>query len=213
MRVLSRTGERGSWYALVGLGALAALLVAETPADRTLGDLLSLVLFHGASTWVNLATFTFAALFAVGHLGLRQERLYPWAAAFRYVSLALWMINSVLGVISMKLAWGGILLSEPRMHMTIGVLLAGLALLLVDLIFENKRLTAGLDVALGGAIWALLLATPKYFHPDNPVLNSRSADIVGFFAAQVAVVFVFVMVVTRLVRNRLARPAPAGGDG
>lgn len=213
MRAPARAGERGTWYVLAALTALAALLVAETPGDRTLGSLLRLVLFHGATTWVNLATFTLAAGFSVGYLGLRQERLYPWAAAFRYVSLALWMVNATLGVISMRLAWGGVLLSEPRMRMTLGVLIAALALLLVDLIFESRRLVATLDVALGGSIWVLLLTTPKFLHPDNPVLNSKSADIVGFFAAQVVVVFVLVVVVTRLVRDRVARPAPAGGDG
>lgn len=168
---------------LAGIGALLvaiAGLVVAIPADARLGNLLKLVLFHGATTWANLLTFTVASVLALAYLVTKRDGFWRWESGFRNVSAPLWVYNTVMGVVSMYLSWGGFLWSEPRMRMTIWILLASLGVVAAHLMLDKPRVTAALDLAMGGVLWGSLLLTPKVFHPDNPVMNS-GFQIVGLF--------------------------------
>ena len=97
---------------------VTAVVVALVPSEAQLGDALRLVLFHGASTWVNLLTFSATALASLAFLITRRTGLATWASALRWVSLPLWILNTTLGFLSMKIVWGGVLWREPRLQMT-----------------------------------------------------------------------------------------------
>lgn len=194
--------------ALVALGVAAAVMTALIPREEKLGELIKLVIFHGASTWVNLGTFTIAALLGLAFVVTGSAALSRWGSSFRYVSLGMWALNTVLGVISMRLAWGGFLWEEPRMRMTFYILGGALAVLAGDLLLERPRLTAALDVALGAALWTLILSTRKIFHPESPVLNS-SGPIVWLFFGLVATIAVMAVLGATLVARRGSTEADA----
>ena len=194
------------WIILVVMAVVTAVLVFAIPPDRSLGGLVRLVIFHGATTWVNLATFTLAALMSAAFLVTSRLGFYWWASAFRYVSLPLWLVNTMLGVISMRLAWGGFEWAEPRLRMTFWVLLGALVVFAADFLVGNRRLTAVLDIGLAGVLWYMLMTTHNLAHPDSPVFASGSM-IIAIFLGQVVACFVIAFILASFIRDWLARSA------
>lgn len=189
------------YTALAAFAVVAAVLVAVIPPDEKLGGMVRLVMFHGASTWVNMATFTLAGVLGIAFVaGARGAQ--HWGEAFRWISLPLWGINTVLGLLSMKLIWGGILWDEPRLWMTFGLLGAALFVLALQLVFDMPRLTAILDAALAGGLWALVLLLPNLFHPDSPVFSSGNWAFIGPFLGIVLAILGISMVIATLIVRR-----------
>lgn len=192
--------------------ALAAVIVLSLagcaawalsiPPDARLGKMVRFVMFHGASTWVNMATFALAGLFGIAQL-LGFARARAWGEAFRWFSLPLWAFNAVLGIVSMKLLWGGILWEEPRLLMTFGVLAGSVIVLAMQLIFDDPRVPAVLDALLGGALWYLVAALPNLFHPESPVFSSGDpAYIHGFFGMVATLAIAALSLVTLIAQRR-----------
>lgn len=203
----SNKSAKSLYIAIAVLAAIAAVLVALIPPDQKLGGMVRLVMFHGASTWVNMATFTFAGVLGIAFLA-GVGRLHPWGEAFRWISLPLWTVNTGLGLLSMKLIWGGILWDEPRLWMTFGLLGASLLVVALQLVFDLPKLTAVLDVLLAGGLWALVLLLPNLFHPDSPVFSSGNWEFIGPFLGIVATILAMMMVIAVLIVRR--RPGAEG---
>ncbi len=188
-----------SGIALAVIGGVVAVLSA--PPDEKLGVMVRFVMFHGASTWVNMATFTLAGICGVAFLaGVRGAR--RWGEALRWISLPLWIINSILGILSMQLIWGGILWSEPRLGMTFGVLGGALAIFAVQMLFAAPKVTAALDALLSGTLWTLIVVLPNLFHPDSPVFQSGNWAFIGGFLGMVGSTAVVAVLLTILIARR-----------
>lgn len=185
--------------ALAVVGCVAAVLL--TPPDEKLGAMVRFVMFHGASTWVNMATFTFAGIAGIAFL-LGKQGARRWGEALRWVSLPLWIINSILGVLSMQLIWGGILWSEPRLAMTFGILGGALVIFAVQLIFDVPRVTAALDALLAATLWSLVIFLPNLFHPDSPVFQSGNPAFIGGFLGMVGSIAVVAACLSILIARR-----------
>lgn len=165
------------------IGAVTA--VALTPPDQKLGAMVRFVMFHGASTWVNMATFTLAGILGVASL-LGAAKVRAWNEGLRWVSLPLWCVNSVLGLLSMKLIWGGILWDEPRLAMTFGILGGAALVFASQMLFDSPKVPAALDAVLAGTLWTLVIVLPNLFHPDSPVFSSGNMAYIGTFLGMVA---------------------------
>lgn len=209
----------GRKAAVFGVAAAATgVLVALSPEDVMLGAFVRFLYFHGALTWVNLATFTFAAIAAVFYLFRGTENAYRWASAFRYVSIALWAVNTWMGFESMRQTWGGIKWDEPRLAMTIWVMLAAVLLFGIESLLHRPKVTAVLDILLASGVWygiwtVMLVTAENDFHPDSPIFNS-GPEVIGFYLAMVVTSFVATYAATWLVKDRLAvgAVASAGPD-
>ncbi|MCL4079447.1 hypothetical protein MX659_07605 [Coriobacteriia bacterium Es71-Z0120] len=171
-------------------GSVAAVLL--TPPDQKLGAMVRFVMYHGASTWVNMATFTIAGAAGVATL-LGAERWRPYGEAFRWLALPHWVVNTILGLISMKLIWGGILWNEPRLLMTFGILAGALLVLAAQYLADSPKVPAALDALLALSLWALVLVLPNLFHPDSPVFRSGNTAYIATFLGMVASVAVAVL--------------------
>ncbi len=196
-------------WVVLGL-ALAgeAVLVFLTPTEAMLGWMLKPVLFHGASTWVNLGTFTLAGVLAVVYLINRRPGTYAYVAATRYVSFSLWILNTVLGMFSAYITWGSAFWAEPRLQVSFWILIAVAIAIAVDIMMDKPALHASLDILIALGVWAFVLFTPKDIHPNSPVLASGEG-IQLLFAGLVALWGVAALVVIRLWEERLR----AGGAG
>ncbi len=188
-------------------GAAVATLVFTLPPDVQLGTTLRLVIYHGAQTWVNMATFTLAAVASLLYLILRREGVYRWAAGLRYLSVALWVLNTGLGLLSSKIAWGAINFDEPRLQATFYLLLGAGLVLAVDFVFNKWVYSALADIAMAGAMWWLILGAANFVHPDNPVLNSGWEIKAPFFGI-VGGIFVTAILIASLIAGRI----PAEGE-
>ena len=208
---LSKTA-RTVLIALVPLAVAAcAVSILSIPPDARLGTMVRFVMFHGASTWVNMATFTLAGLAGVGYL-LGMQALLRWGQALRWFSLPLWVVNTVLGVLSMQWIWGGILWREPRLLMTFGLLAAAVIILAIQLIVESPKVPAALDAVLAASLWFLVLVLPNLFHPDSPVFSSENAAyIIGFFGMVGSIAVVAFTAVVLIARRRVTGE-PASED-
>ena len=208
MQRVDRDHERAAvtdlwtWAALAAGVAAAGLCVAATPFEVTLGHLLKLVLFHGASTWVNLGTFTLAGVLAAAYLVNGRLGTYAYAAASRYVSFSLWILNTVLGGLAARLTWGPDFWSEPRLRVSFWILLAVAVAIALDIAMDKPKVHACLDIAIAVAVWVFVIATPKAIHPASPVLASGS-DVKTVFAGMVLSLAVAAACAIRLWAARL----------
>jgi hypothetical protein len=196
------------WGVLAAAVVACAVLVALTPYEQMLGDWLKLVLFHGASTWVNLVTFTVAGILAVVYMVGRRPGVYAYTAATRYVSFSLWIFNTALGMLSAWLTWGSAFWGEPRLQASFWVLLALAIAIAVDILVDKPMLHSGIDIAIALAVWGFVFLTPREIHPDSPVMAS-GWGIRGIFAGMVLTWGIAVVVAIRLWAERLK----AGGAG
>jgi len=200
--------SRSTLFATVAvLAVIAGVLVALIPPDQKLGGMVRLVMFHGASTWVNMATFTFAGILGIAFIA-GVGRVHRWGEAFRWISLPLWTINTGLGLLSMKLIWGGILWDEPRLWMTFGLLAASIVVVALQLVFDLPKFTAVLDAVLASGLWALVLLLPNLFHPDSPVFSSGNWGFIGPFLGIVVTLLTMAFVIATLIVRR-----EPGADG
>jgi len=199
---LSKNARTGLPGLIVASAVACAFFVSRIPPDETLGTLVRFVMYHGASTWVNMATFTLAGMLGMAFAAglVRSPR---WGEAFRWISLPLWGINTVLGILSMKLIWGGILWDEPRLHMTFGLLVAALLVFAVQLIAHGRpKIPAVLDAVLAAGLWFFVLVLPNMFHPDSPVFSSGNWDYIGNFLGIVGSLAIIALSIATLIAKR-----------
>ena len=197
-------GDRILWIVIAISLVACAAAVAIVPPDAMLGYYLKLVLFHGASTWVNLLTFTAAGVLAIAFLVNSRPGTYAYSASARYVSFGLWIFNTALGMLSARLTWGDAFIREPRLQASFWILLLlGLAIA-IDIMMDKPRLHSAFDIAIMVAVWLFVLVTPKDIHPNNPVLAS-GWDIKAMFGAIVLTWGVAVFAFIRIWAERLAR--------
>jgi hypothetical protein len=194
---------------LPALAAVCAVFVFTIPPDERIGEMVRFVMFHGASTWVNMGTFTLAGVAGLAYL-LGSTKLGRWGEAFRWIALPHWLINTVLGVMSMKLLWGGVKWDEPRLWMSFGLLGGSAMILAVQLLFDHPKIPAVLDAVLALSLWTLVLVLPNLFHPDSPVFSSGNFAFIGRFLGMVVSVAAIAGVVATLVARRIHPEHPHG---
>jgi hypothetical protein len=166
---------------IIVLLGIAAWLTWTMPPVLQLGTLVRLVIFHGASTWVNMAAFTLAGLAGIAYVVTRRDPLYRIGSAFRYIAVPWWIVNTGLGLLSSRLAWNSINLAEPRLQATFWIMLAAGIVLAIDFGFGKRLWSSAADVAMAGVLWTLILGARNFVHPDNPVMNSGPEIQIPFF--------------------------------
>lgn len=173
-----------------------------TKPEVGLGAGVLAAMLHEAFTWVSLATFTLTGLTGIAFM-LGRTRLLPWEQSLRWISQAMWGLNAVFLMVSMDINWGGVMWNEPILLMTIGLLLAAIAILAVQLIVNDPRVPAVLDAIIAAAFWTSVFVLPNLFRrgfysvtaADVPAYRAGFPIVVAAVAAVVA--FVAVLVVRR----------------
>jgi hypothetical protein len=205
--------SRNTRIVLVVVTLLAAVVCAAValniPEDAKLGAMVRFVMFHGASTWVNMLTFTLAGVFSAAFIA-GVKGLGRWGEAFRWISLPMWAVNTVLGILSMEWLWGDILWTEPRLWMTFGLLAGSLIVLGVQLVVDHPKVPAALDGIIAVTLWVLVLFLPNLFHPDSPVFSSGNMGFIFGFFGMVEHLAIAVTAIAVLIARR-AHPAHPHG--
>jgi len=78
---LAKTTRSVLYAAITIAVAGCAVSILSIPPDARLGTMVRFVMFHGASTWVNMGTFTLAGVLGFGTL-LGVTRLVPYGEAY-----------------------------------------------------------------------------------------------------------------------------------
>lgn len=182
----------------VGLAGAAAFTLSFPPIEG-LGNKVRLPVFHGAMTWVNLSAFVVLALVAIVYLVTGRDAVYRWAEGFRWMSVPLWVLGSALGLLAALQTWDftgsksspmSVIAADPRLMAQAWIMLAGLSLIALGFLVEERRWLATADVVFVGIAWAVLmraiLGPGRALHPDSPVLNSDELIIKVLFLGIVA---------------------------
>lgn len=171
------TGQRAILPSLVALMAAIALAAWLSPADKILGDLVKLVYVHGAIIQVALATFALAGLSGAGYLLTDRVAFYAWSQALERTGLVLWVLYILTSVITMARAWGSIAWGEPRWIFGLQILIVAPVVHLGGMLMQSRRVSAFLNVLMGGIVLVLLSQARLILHPLNPVAASPTAEI------------------------------------
>ncbi len=182
----SRNHSRPAWVGLLLTLCLIALVTAFAPVERTLGERVRLVYFHGAWVWAGKAAFAAAA--AAGLVGLVHWGPPAARRAWRRASLALgwtgmvfWLTYLPLSLLVQQMNWGGIFWDEPRWRIPLTLGVVGLLLQVGLYLMEDLRLASGANLVFGIALWVWLGSIENVLHPDSPIFQSDAIRIQVFF--------------------------------
>lgn len=176
----------------------AVLVSLSAPAEQRLGDTVKLIYLHASITWVALCAFIVAALLGVLALGRRSDKLACWSAATLMTATAFWVAHFVLGLVTMRLAWGGWFWSEPRIRAGMFILGVSIAATLLAISTEKRWVGPALSLGVLVFIVVLLSATGRVFHPAGAIRESNSLAIKGSVLVIVALIVTASVQTTRL---------------
>lgn len=177
------TPWRAGAAALVLLALLAALL-AMSPAEARLGNLIKIIYLHGALARVGIYAILLAGLLGLVYLIRPRAGLLRWSNAVQMAGLAAFIAHFALSVIPTRATWGvWIAFDEPRTRMTLQIVGVGLLVMVVRRVVDDGRFSALANLLLGVAVLLLNLGTGVLRHPLNPIGESSSAGIRVFYLA------------------------------
>jgi hypothetical protein len=166
----------------VGLLGLLLLWVALAPADTRLGNIVKLVYVHGALVWVGLLTFTVASGLGLVALITRRPVWYRGTRAVGVAALVVWVVYALSAMAVTGLTWGQVIAwNEPRVQASALILVAAALLALVTRVVDHNAFTAGVNLALGIAIWIVVRHAEVIRHPVNPIGESGSVAMQVFY--------------------------------
>lgn len=198
----SHSQSRLEWVGLLLTLCLIALVTAFAPVEKTLGERVRLVYFHGAWVWAGKVAFAVAA--AAGLVGLVHWGSLAARRAWRRASLALgwtgmvfWLTYLPLSLLVQQMNWGGIFWDEPRWRIPLTLGVVGLLLQAGLYLMENLRLASGANLVFGIALWVWLGSIENVLHPDSPIFQSDAVRIQVFFTLILLLALLFGAILAR----------------
>lgn len=222
----SRTvsGPLGGVILFVAGLVVSAAFALNFPAVEGLGTKVRLPVFHGALTWVNLALFAVLGAVALAYLVTRNDTVYGWGEAVRWVAIPAWVIGSALGLVAALNTWDftgskssplEVAMADPRLVAQFWIMIAGLGVLALALLIDEPLWLAAADAAFVVLAWVVLLQAilgrGRALHPDSPVMNSDEIFIKLMFLGIVAG-FVLASFGATLAIRRWRSGVPRSGD-
>jgi hypothetical protein len=185
---------------------LLVLLLVLSPAERQRGNLVKVIYLHGALARIGLLGLIVAGVLGLLFLIRRKPALLRWSNALQVAAMILFIVHFALSVIPTRATWGmWIAFDEPRTRMSLQIIGVGLLVILVRYLLDDNRLSALANLLLGGAVLLLELRTGVLRHPLNPIGDSSSGAIQGFYLAIVITCFGLLLVMAWLLAQRSAR--------
>jgi len=190
---------------LVALVALAALLLWQSPAEQTLGEVVKLVYLHGALIRASLIGFVVAGLLGLLWLIVRKAGPLHWLVALLRATALVWVIYLLSSMVVTYLAWGvAIAWDEPRVMATIRVTLAVAIILIVTEVAKSPALTAIGSLLLGVVAIVVTQSVGVIRHPIDPIGTSSSIAIRLFYAGIVVTTVAILGVSAAMFHRRLS---------
>lgn len=151
---------------------VAAALLAILPPEQRLGQKVRLVYFHASIAENSIVFFVLAAVLAVLWLAKRGEATFERARSFFLVAFYLWIVQTILGAVNMKVIWGHFFWTEPKARLGLVLLAASLLVYLADEFVERREFVSSLFVGMGVLAIVGLVFTSNVFHPKNAIFGS-----------------------------------------
>jgi len=178
-----------NWTLLVILLALCAGLLRLAPAEQTLGQTIKLVYLHGALIRASLIAFAAAGVLGILWLITIRAFILSWMIAVQRAALVVWIVCIFSSLIVTYAAWGvAVAWGEPRVIAILRVSLAVLIIFIVTSLMRLPVLTAAGNIALAIISIFVIQTAGVVLHPTNPIGESSSLLIQGYYVAIVLVI-------------------------
>jgi hypothetical protein len=167
--------RRRFWLVLGLCIVLAALILILMPGEKTLGWVIKIVYLHGALSRAGMVGLWAAGIAGLIYLIRPRPALARWTAALLLCGWSYWLAHFVASIPATRLTWGPwIAWGEPRVTMTLQVLVAGLVVIVITRLLKDARFTAAAALLLAAAIALLVGRTGVLRHPLDPIGSSPS---------------------------------------
>lgn len=160
---------------------LMAWVVWQTPQEQVLGTGLKIVVVHVSSIWTGLTCFV--AMFLVGLVLLVRapERGILWSRVVAWMAVCWYGLGFSTSLLAAYINWGGVLWTEPRMAMSLRVMIVSLPVATLLLWLKQVRLLGALMLIPPAYVVWSLSTTRLLLHPRNPIQSATSLSIQGSF--------------------------------
>jgi len=198
MATLRRTLQQNGWLIYAALFLALALLLAFSPAEARLGNVVKIVYAHGAAE--RIATYAYVLAGGLGLVSLasravakqsplahRQSLISHWTRALAETAIVFWLAHIVISAPAQILAWGAFTLSEPRVASALVVLVATTLVYWVARWLDDATWIAAAAIANAAILFIVLRGAVNILHPIDPIVGSDSATIKLFYAGIVVV--------------------------
>ena len=167
--------RRRAVVALLILAAAVAVLLVWLPAEKTLGEVIKVVLLHGALVQAGLFSFIAAGLLGALYFVTRRQEAFLWCEALQKTAVAVWAGYVISSMAATYLAWGQLIAwDEPRVRTSAYVLILALACLALAGWVRDRVFTALVNVISAGAVYYLVKGANIVRHPLDPIGDSPS---------------------------------------
>jgi hypothetical protein len=175
------------WHSLGACLILCVLLVFLMPAEKTLGNGIRLIYFHGAWVWTGIILFGLAGLVGLAAVLLKQIHLHFWSAALGRAALCFWLTYLPMSLLVMQLNWNGLFFDEPRWKIPFTFGVVGLLIQVGLFLINISWLTSITNFGFGAALLFNLSKIQSVLHPQSPIQQSGSIRIQILFGILIIV--------------------------
>lgn len=204
--------QRRFWLLLALCAAAALCVLILMPAEKTLGQVIKIVYLHGALSRAGMVGLAAAGAAGLGYLITRGPAWARWTRALLFSGWGFWVAHFIVSMPATRLTWGPwIAWGEPRVTMTLQLIAAGLVVIVVTQLLDDRRFTAGAALLLAIAVAVMAGRTGVLRHPLDPIGASPSALLrFAYLLLLIPVVSSMTLVAARLAQPWLGRrPARA----
>lgn len=196
------------WGVLLVWCVLVGVILALSPNEKDLKSGIKIVYVHVAAIWTGLSLYVISGVFGVGAVALGRMFWLRWGRVLLWMAIAWYGFGVGASLAAAKINWGAIFWSEPRLAMSLRVLIVSLPIAAGALWVRAPR-WGGL-VVMGPVAFLLfsLWMTPLVLHPRNPIQSATSASIQYTFLGLFVLFLAFSLWLTRYLAP-LLRPLEA----
>ena len=183
---------------LLALTAVAAVLIALIPPEKTLGPIIRPVFLHGALVQAGLLAFAAGGILGLVYFLRKSPAVLHWCQAVQETAVGIWVVYALSSMVTTRLAWGEwIAWDEPRVRASIHVLWFSIACLLLVKWMNHPTFTAFANIVIAGAVWFLIKGAGLLRHPFDPIGGSNSLYYQVLYILLVVAVLAFAAVAAR----------------
>ena len=203
---------RRRFWLMVGLCiALAAVILILMPGEKTLGWVIKIVYLHGALSRAGMIGLWAAGITGAVYLIGPRPALARWTSALLLSGWGYWATHFIASIPATRLTWGPwIAWGEPRVTMTLQVLVAGLVVIVdhracsrTPVSPPHRRCSWRWPIAL------LVGRTGVLRHPLDPIGSSPSTLFrLVYLLLLIPVVGSMFLIAWRLAQGKAADAAP-----
>jgi len=166
---------RRFWLLIALCVAAAAVILLLMPAEKTLGQVIKIVYLHGALSRAGMVGLLAAGVAAVVFLVTGRPGPAKWAHGLLLSGWGFWTAHFLVSMPATRLTWGPwIAWGEPRVTMTLQMIVAGLVVIIVSYLVGNEKFSAAATVLLAVAMGFMVVGTGVLRHPLDPIGESPS---------------------------------------